>query len=341
VRWIHARIENGCELRGPAHALVLDVRNALKRWGGWAMLAGIFIACDPHGCSCGCGCGSHPTSTSSSCISCTPIFTPVFAFPDASPARDGSVSSLDAARAMPTDGAPTGDAGCYGVLGAPCTMTCAIGQCSSATAIRTYDPDSGIVQHAALPESICALSPSTGECPCYATFGNLWLGTANDGYTSSGGACLQSCSYDPSGPGSCPPTMSCDAFGQCQVACTTDAVCQLRARDVDGDGVVEWVVDPSTGAHCNLITGRCDRPGRAGARVGDACSDDHDCMANGFCWIDGTLGGGQCGQLGCVTCSAACIGGAFCVPCALGAAVGAACADAGLVDAASAGTDGG
>jgi len=321
------------------------------------MLAFVFLACDPRGCGCGCGCGcgSPPTTTVSmdagpapSCTfggGCTPLYTTF----------DAGVRRPDAWLAPPLDAAVPIDVGCItSAFGAPCVLSCPLGYCSTETSIRTQLPDGGITPRTPLPETICAWTPTTGSCPCNTTLATPTLGTANESYARTSGICMRSCTFDSASPGACPVAMTCDPTGVCQEACTSDDVCQLRARDVDGDSVVEWVVDPSTGGRCDATTGRCTRPGQPSASVGDACSDDHDCMPDGMCWPAPVLGEGQCVRIGCAACDGACVtlGGrtALCVPCALGTTLGASCLDAGSIDAsidaeeidaADAGLDGG
>ncbi len=233
------------------------------------------------------------------------------------------------------------EAGCSAAsLGVPCIDgICPLGMCTTATPLLGWDDDAGMPASLSLAVAICEWSPPGGECPCGTIRSDLAVGSATSAYGPfTPSLCLQPCTFDPIGAGSCPADMTCDPFGTCRVACATDAECQLRARDVGSDGRIEWVVDPSTLASCDLVTGRCAHPGRAGARLGDACTDDHDCAANAFCAQGAMPGTGSCVQIGCSPCADTCLhvdrGSDLCITCTQAMAFGFSCGDAGVGDAA-------
>lgn len=114
-------------------------------------------------------------------------------------------------------------------------------------------------------------------------------------FDDASGICRLDCAYDPETRGyECPDDMTCDAFtAVCVEQCTTDTECNTM-RGVTYEGEIVTLVERTHPATCNPATGRCERTGTVGARVGDACTSAGDC-APGI----GACVGGLCGELGC------------------------------------------
>lgn len=282
--------------------------------GGWLLIVLLFGACDPSGCSCT---GRRPLF-SCSCVSL------------ARPPDGGVDAGIDAGRPRDAGGPRLFDARVEGgctipLAGEPCDprVGCGVGVCSAETSVPIAEADGGIAGTAVLDVPLCRFGPVLDDCPCGAVEAALRLGPASVPYVPE---CLRPCTFDPLGPGDCPASTTC-VDDVCQPVCTEDAFCQRRFVDSDGDGALEWVVTPESGATCDARTGRCFRPGRPGATLGDPCADDHDCAADGTCWrFYGDSG--ACVRTRCTDddCSgdAVCIPGrpSVCMPCALARSLG-------------------
>lgn len=134
--------------------------------------------------------------------------------------------------------------------------------------------------------------------PCAQCIDAIRVGTQRVPSSELGRApyCALRCEPSLGWSGCARPGFSCDVVtGTCHDACVRDDECRL-VRDESG-ALVEDLTRPH---HCDLITGRCRSSGTPGARVGDACSSDTDCMVDGICLRgDGWPEGGYCTRLDC------------------------------------------
>ena len=145
-----------------------------------------------------------------------------------------------------------------------------------------------------------------------------------DGAGSPLGECFLTCTLDPGGRGGCPEGYACDrgervCAPECTRTATTDT-CQYTFEDRDGFPGNETIVDEGAGyrSTCNLVTGRCDSMGTAGATAGDDCVTEFDCEDDGFCVVaaagapPSSLSDGYCVRVSCDDVLEPCASGDVC-----------------------------
>lgn len=115
------------------------------------------------------------------------------------------------------------------------------------------------------------------------------------------GVCRAACTPSMTGTGCDRPGYTCDLeTATCTGACLSDVQCEIRYEDLDGDGFRELVDHGAgSGAYCDAVTGRCRTRGTRGARPGDPCGVDADCMDDGVCLRGEGFPEGYCTRLGC------------------------------------------
>lgn len=137
--------------------------------------------------------------------------------------------------------------------------------------------------------------------------------------------CVKRCTPNSTDRGGCPEGQACNINGECRAACTSDVQCKITIRS-DGRAVVS---DSSLPQTCNTTTGRCVNPGTPSARIGDACTSDGQCTADGVCLnnpaMPNQFPGGYCTA----ACSEtqACAVGSSCITFGMGASARNRCLD--------------